>query len=288
MRILLFGSTGLLGQALIRVASRRGETVVGAARRGADHAVDLSKGEGVRDLIGSIAPDLVVNAAALTNLDACEADPLIAHTINAAAVGAMAEACRERATRLLHVSTDHFFTGDGAQQHDETASVHLVNEYARSKFAGESLAMRAPGALVVRTNFTGMRGWHGLPTFLEWAMNAIERREPMTLFDDFHTSTIDADALAAALLDLVGRDATGLLNVASREVASKKRFVEALAHAMGVRLDWAGTASVRNLAVKRAESLGLDVTRAEALLGYRLPDLPAVARSLAERWRPAV
>ena len=107
----------------------------------------------------------------------------------------------------------------------------------------------------------------------------------MTLFDDFYTSTIDVDTLAPTLLDLAGRDVAGVLNVASRQVSSKKTFVEALARAMDIDLDWAKTASVRNMKVARAESLGLDVSRAEAVLGYRLPDLTAVARRLVVRWR---
>ena len=253
MRILLFGPTGLLGQALAREARRRGDTIVGAARRGAERAVDLASGEGLRELIASVAPDLVINAAALTNLDACEANPSTAHAINAVAVGSMAETCGELATRFLHVSTDHFYTGDRDRPHDETAPVRLVNEYARSKFAGEGLAMRLRDVLVVRTNFTGMRGWPGQPTFLEWAAGALERREPITLFDDFFTSTIDADTLATALLDFAARQATGVANVASRQVASKKEFVEALAQAMGIRLNWARTASVKSMAVARAE-----------------------------------
>jgi len=285
MRILLFGSTGLLGQALSRAARRRGDAVIGVARRGADRSVDIATGERIGDLIGAVAPDLVINAAALTNLETCEANPQVAQAINAIAVGSIADACGERAIRLVHVSTDHFFTGDGDRLHDEAAPIRLVNEYARSKFAGETLALRFADALVVRTNFTGLRGWHGQPTFFEWAADALERRRPMTLFDDFHTSTIDADALAPALLDLAERGATGLLNVASRQVSSKEMFVEALAGAMGIRLDWAETASVRGMKVPRAESLGLDVSRAEAILGYRLPDLPAVVQSLADRWR---
>src|ERR1051325_880662 len=284
MRILLFGATGLLGQALTRAAARRGDTIVGVARHGANRTVDLTISGAIKPLVAAEKPDLVINAAALTNLDACEADPKAAHAINADAVGAIADACRDLAIRFVHVSTDHFFTGDRDRPHDEGAKVDLVNAYARSKFAGEAQAMRAPGALVVRTNITGRRGWPQ-PTFFEWAADALGRRLPMTLFDDFHTSTIDADALAAALLDLADRRTTGLLNVASRQVSHKKQFIEALASAMGIRLDWATTGSVRGVSVRRAESLGLDVSRAEAILGYRLPDLAAVAGSLASQRR---
>jgi dTDP-4-dehydrorhamnose reductase len=285
MRILIFGATGMLGQALVREARKRGHTVVGASRKGAECAVDLADRRAVGRAIAQTAPTHVINAAGLTDLDACEKDPAAAYTVNAGSVALMAEACRDRQIQLVQVSTDHFFTGDGDRKHDENAPVQLVNEYARSKHAGEQFALALPGALAVRTNVAGLRGWPGRPTFFEWAADALARRAPLSLFDDFFTSTIDAGALAVAIMDLTEADAAGLLNVASREVANKKRFVEALASAMGITLDWTTTGKVAALPVKRAESLGLDVTRAEALLGYRLPDLAAVTAALAAAWR---
>ena len=107
----------------------------------------------------------------------------------------------------------------------------------------------------------------------------------LSLFDDFFTSTIDGDALASAVLQLTERGAAGLLNVASCEVAHKKRFIEALATEMGVVLDWATIAKVGELPVKRGDGLGLDVARAESLLGYKLPDVAAVTKALVAAWR---
>jgi dTDP-4-dehydrorhamnose reductase len=275
----------MLGQALVRAARTRGLAIVGAARSGTDRAVDLGDDFAIEEAIEQAAPTHVVNAAGIVGLDACERDPAAAYTVNARAVALMAEACRRRRIRLVHVSTDHFFTGDGDRKHDETAPVQLVNEYARSKYAGEAFALALPDALAIRTNVIGLRGRPGRPTFVEWVADALERRLPLSLFDDFFTSTIDADTLAAAILKLAEKDVAGLLNVSSREVAHKKRFIEALSTEMGITLDWATTGSVAALPVKRAESLGLDVTRAEAVLGYRLPVLAEVAAALIAAWR---
>ena len=156
----------------------------------------------------------------------------------------------------------------------------------RTKFAGEEFALAFPNALVVRTNMTGRRGWKQ-PTFFEWAASSLRHRAPMALFDDYFTSTIDAASLAAAVFDLVERKAHGLLNVASRDVASKRSFVEALARALGIDPDWVTVTSVKTLSVPRAESAGLDVSRAEEILGYALPDLGAVVASLAAIQEPA-
>ena len=285
MTILLFGATGMLGQALAAEAARRKQPLIGAARRGASVAVDISDAVALNACLEKFRPDLVVNAAAMTSLDACERDPTRAYAVNARAVATMSEWCRNAAVRMVQISTDHFFTGDRDRRHGESEPICLVNEYARTKYVGEGFAALAPRALTLRTNVTGLRGWDGQATFFEWVMAALTKRTPLALFEDFFTSTIDATTLAVALFDLVERDATGLFNVASSTVASKRRFVHALAREAGVTLDWDKPASVASLPTARAESLGLDVAKAERLLGYRLPDLQQVAINLISQWK---
>ena len=145
----------------------------------------------------------------MTDLDQCERELDAAHRVNAEAVGVMAQACARPGISLVQVSADHFFTGDRDRLHDETAPVHLVNEYARSEFAGEALAMTAPrrwwcgqispacAAGRARPSLNG----RSMPcaTASRWCCSAI-----------YFTSTIDAGSLARAILDLVDRKASGL------------------------------------------------------------------------------
>lgn len=275
----------MLGQSLLAEAGGRGLRVAGAARSGASHSCDLTDESAVGALVTALKPRLVVNAAALTDLNGCEVDPGLAYRVNGRAVAILAEACRAAGSRLLQISTDHFFSGDGDGRHDESAPIRLVNEYARSKFAGEAFALTLPGALVLRTNITGFRGWEGRPTFAEWLIGAVERDEAMTLFDDFWTSTMDARAFARAALDLADLGAAGLLNVASRSVATKRMFAESLARAMKLTLTRSRPGSVSALPVPRAESAGLDVKAAEAILGRPLPDLDEVVAALVTEYQ---
>ena len=284
MAILVFGATGMLGQAIAAEATRRGRALCGASRHGPDRTIDLARPEGIGRLLDELAPELVINAAAIASIDECERDAASALAVNARAVIAMSEYCRRAGIPLVQVSTDHFFTGDADALHTELAPVALVNAYARTKFLAEGYAGLAPGALILRTNITGLRGWPGRPTFAEWALDALVRRAPLRLFEDFRTSTIDAPSFARALFDLVESGAVGIVNLAARGVASKRRFVQALAQALGVALDWDEPASVASLAVPRAESLGLDVSKAERLLGYALPDTDQVCRNLVSQW----
>ena len=271
---------------MCRVAAGRGLSVAGLARHGAGHEIDATDPSALCGRLDAVRPDLVINAAAQTSLDACERDPGAAYVVNAGIVATLAEYCRTRRVGLVQISTDHYFTGDGGRLHDEACPVRLLNQYARSKYAGEAFAATCPGSLVVRTNLVGFRGWPGRPTFVEWALAALEAGDDMTLFDDFHTSSLDVESFSHALLDLVGRGASGLFNLAAREAASKSAFVLALARSLGLSADRCRIGSIKALAgAPRAESLGLDVARAEAALGRVLPDTAAVIAALARSYK---
>jgi dTDP-4-dehydrorhamnose reductase len=286
IRLLVLGATGLLGQEMLAQARDRGWSCTGAARSGADRGIDASDPAALRELIREVSPSLIVNCAALTDLGACERRPATAYAVNARVPALLAELSIDLGIGLVQISSDHYFSGDGSALHDETARVRLLNEYARTKYAGEAFALTAPAALVVRTNIVGLRGWPGRPSFAEWALDAIENARPVSLYGDFFTSSMHSRACAAAVLDLVQGGASGLLNVASSQVASKREFVQALAAAAGFDLSEAAmVGSVRDLRPPRAESLGLDVSRAEGLLGRRLPGLEETVRAIVEERR---
>lgn len=278
--LLVLGSTGLLGQAVTAEARARAQPCWGVARSGSDRDVDLSDDAALEALVLELRPSMIVNCVAVTSLDLCETNPALAFAVNARIPGLLAPLAGELDAQLVHISSDHYFTGDGARKHTEEAEVKLVNDYARSKYAGERLALTNATALVVRTNIVGLRRWPGRPTFAEWALAGIESDASMVLFDDFFTSSMSARSCAAAILDLVNVGAAGLLNVASSQVSSKRDFVLALAHELQRELRHARHGSVRELQPRRAESLGLDVTRAQRLLDRRLPDLSATVTEL--------
>jgi dTDP-4-dehydrorhamnose reductase len=266
--------------ALVGECIRRRIDVIGAARSGSRHTVDVRNRPMIASLFRETNPTVVINAAAMADVQSCEDDACGAWLVNSRSVAFLAEECRATGARLVQISSDHFYSGDGDAAHDEAAPVRLVNEYARTKLAGEAFALTLPDALIIRTNFTGWRGWADRPTFVEWAVDALARRQPMTLFDDYFTSTIEANSLSSAILDLVELRASSIVNVACREVISKKAFVAKLAARLGFDLTKATNGSVKSLRVPRAESAGLDVRKAEAILGRKLPDLEAVVEAL--------
>lgn len=283
-RILVFGATGMLGLTLTAELTRQGFEVVGAARSNTDISIDVKHGATLRAVLEKIAPEIIINAAASVNLEDCEKSPEVAWGTNARPVAIMARYAAESACKLIQVSTDHYYTGDGCRKHREDESVCLINDYARSKYAGEAFALCAPRSLVLRTNIAGFRD-QGRPTFAQWLFESLEQGKPVSLFDDFFTSTIDTCSFSRCVADLICQDFCGLYNLASCDVASKKEFAEEVARHNGWNLERTVTSSVRTLAIPRAESLGLDVTRISYGLGYEMPTLEKVVRMLSAEYR---
>lgn len=284
-RVLVIGATGLLGQALVAEAARRGLQVAGLARTGADIACDIVDDTSLRSELRRCSPDVMINAAAIVNIAACEEDPGLAYRVNARPASILTDVAAELGCRVVFVSTDQYHVEGGDLRHGEEEPVTLVNEYARSKYLGERLTLLDPTALIVRTNIVGLRRRADAPTFAEWAITALESRAPMVLFDDAFSSPIHVHDLATALFDLIDAGSSGVLNVASSEVSSKKVFIEALGRRLDAYPDWAETGSVRRLTPARAGSSGLDVSRAEAVLGRGLPGLAATVDRLATEHR---
>lgn len=285
-RLIILGATGLLGQPLLRHAQRLGMQAIGVARTNADINIDITDANELYQVLNDAKPDLIINAAALVNLELCEADPKNAYLINAAVVATLASFCRPRQTKLIQVSTDHYYEGNRNQLHSESAPVSLLNHYSKTKYAAEAFAQTLSNALIIRTNIIGFRGWLNRPTFIEWVIQSLINKERITLFDDFYTSSIDADHCAHYIYQLIQNDAVGLINLGSRECFSKAKFIMALAKKLDLSTDNCELGFLpRDTIVARADSLGLNVQRIENLLGNKMPTMIEVVNSIAEEFK---
>jgi dTDP-4-dehydrorhamnose reductase len=153
--MVITGAGGQVGRFLADQAGRQGHEVVSLTRRD----FDITDPRAARHRIG--AGDLVVNCAALTNVDAAEADPDTAHAVNAIGPGNLARACAALGARLIHISTDYVFSGELGRPYEISDACGPLSVYGRSKLEGE-LAVHAelPEAHVVRTSwvYTGGSG----------------------------------------------------------------------------------------------------------------------------------
>jgi dTDP-4-dehydrorhamnose reductase len=148
-RILLIGKNGQLGWELQHILTTLGEVF---AYDFPD--IDLGKPKSVRDLIRNISPNLVINAAAYTNVDKAESEPDLARAINAEAPGLIAEETKRLKAAFIHYSTDYVFDGRKGSPYVETDLPNPLNIYGKTKLDGERFVQDVGGAyLIFRTSW---------------------------------------------------------------------------------------------------------------------------------------
>ena len=212
--ILLTGKTGKVGSELFRLLPELGEVVAPDRRE-----LDLLNADSFRRSVREVRPELIINAAAFTAVDAAETQGAEAHTINAIAPGVLAEEAMKIGAAIVHYSTDYVFDGSKTTPYDETDSCAPLNVYGKTKLAGEQ-AILASGVphLIFRTAWVySTRGRNFLRTILRLAT---EREELRVVRDQFGTPTWSRDIAQASvtiLAQLVNQDgsATNSLSRAS-------------------------------------------------------------------------
>jgi dTDP-4-dehydrorhamnose reductase len=213
-------------------------------------------------------PGLVVHAAALTSVEACEAEPELARHVNVDLAVNVAAACARRSIPLAHISTDHLFSGDRACV-DEEQPVAPLNVYGRTKAEAEERVLALhPTALVVRTNFFGW-GTSYRRSLSDTILNWLRGGETATLFTDVFFTPILADELASAVLDLAAARGAGVYHVVGDERISKHEFGLRLAAVFGLdaTLIRPGLMSDVPTLAQRPHDMSLANARARARLG---------------------
>lgn len=286
MKVLLLGAQGMLGQSIAHDLSQAQHIVLyTAARHHADFTFDATQDEELVSCFHEVSPDICINAAAFVRLDGCEQDREMAYLVNARLPERLAALCREKGTYFIHISTDHYYCGDGRKKHTETMPVILLNEYARTKYAGECFVKTYRNSLILRTNIVGFKGDVMCPTFLEWLLNTMKEKKPMVLFDDFFTSSLHTEQFSHILIKLLALRPTGIFNLASSTVSSKEEFACAIGKKVFHHIPVYERGSVRALSTQRADSLGLSTKKIERVLGCQMPSLDEVADSIFRAYR---
>jgi len=194
MKWMVTGAAGQLGVDLLAVLA--GEDVVGLARGD----LDLVDADAVSAAVDGVRPDVVINAAAYTAVDAAETDEEAAYAGNALGPANLARACADQGVRLIHVSTDYVFSGEATAPYEVDAPTAPRSAYGRTKLAGEQLVLEAaPDAYVVRTAWVyGAGGANFVKTMVK-----LERAKPtLDVVDDQRGSPTWSADLARGLADL--------------------------------------------------------------------------------------
>ena len=265
MRTVVLGGAGMLGRAVVSEGRRRGYAVLGLSRAQADVA-DRSA---LRRHLDTFAPEVVINCAAFTRVDDCEHERERAMKINGEAVGSVLEATRAVGARLVHISSDYVFSGDGERPYREDDEPGPTSVYGCSKLAGERAALGDPTSLVVRASWLFGPGG---PDFLHTMVKLIESgRTPLRVVDDQIGAPTYTPFLSRALFDFILAGACGIVHYRNRPSVSWHGFAAAIADqiAPGTDVIPVSTEEFPRPAPRPAYSV-LDSGRAEHVLGRRI------------------
>ncbi len=295
MKIFLAGASGLVGSAFARAACRRGHTVTGAVGTFSGQveglarqiALDLTNDGAVSAAVLDDFPEAIVNCAAVSVPEACEADPALSQTLNVAVPAALAQLAHHLSARFLHLSSEQVFDGTQSRPYRADDASSPINLYARQKLESEKAVHEAAGefAVTVRApllmgnSVAGRRSTHER-LFADWMAGKV----PKLFTDEFRQPTT-AENLAEAMVEVCERrDLRGVYHWAGAELLSR--------HALGLRirdhfklsetqapLAAVTHADVPGAAEKRQPRLALDVS----VLAAKLKTRPAtIAEQLAE------
>ncbi len=205
MKIAITGAKGMLGQALCKTFAKH--TLYPLSSR----QPDVTSLDAVRHLVSDLKPDWILHTAGLTDVEKAEVKPLEAYRVNALGARNMAVAAFENGSGLVYYSTDYVFDGTQDRPYREWDPVNPLNEYGRSKLAGESfIRSHCPAHLIVRTSWLfGSGGSH----FVQKILGLAQRKERLDVVIDQRGSPTFSTDLAYMTLCLVEGGKIGTFHV---------------------------------------------------------------------------
>ncbi len=269
--VLITGARGLVGPYLVEAFEKLGNVCTNARVEG-DFPGDLSDARKAREVIEGAAPNIVVHAAAKTNVDACEDDPDDADRNNRLATSNIIAALRDEAY-LVYLSTDQVYPDKtGLHVEDEA---NPVNAYGQSKFEGEVAALAHRQSIVARTNLFGPSRVEGRKSLSDFVIDSLVARQSITLFEDVLFSPLHVVTLAQTLVEMVQAGLTGVFNVSSRDGMSKADFATSIAARCLLQTETARRGCSQEMVgrARRPLDLRMDPSRLEKALGRSMPTL---------------
>jgi dTDP-4-dehydrorhamnose reductase len=291
-RVVVTGAAGQLGRFLVPAVRAVGAEVIAFARRSGasiDTVVDLTDQDAVARAMGAAAPDVVIHAAACTDVDGIERDPMRGEFGNARATRHVAEAARRVGAYLLAVGTDMVFAGDGGAPYAEDGTVGPISAYGRSKLAAERVALETdPRFAVARTAWLyGGAGKH----FPRTVLTVLRDRGVIDVVDDEYGCPTFAGDLAEALVHVAAVRGAGIFHLVNEGRASRFELARETARLAGIDPDRVRPVSTADflaryplpaprpadstLVNRRAAALGITLRPWEVALRHYAPTLGA-------------
>jgi len=281
MKILITGSNGLLGQKLLHklrqdlsvelFATSKGENRVSEQNGYTYSELDITDQKQVAELIANKKPDVVINTAAMTNVDLCEDERQDCDALNVEAVRYLADACEKIDAHLIQISTDFIFDGEDGP-YTEQDMPNPLSYYGLSKLKSEQLLQaHSVKWTVLRTIIVfGVGENLSKGNIVLWAKGALEKGEPLNIIDDQFRAPTLAEDLADICILAAKKKAFGIFNASGKDIMSIYEIVERIAKHYGNSTENLNKISTETLKQKagRPPKTGFILDKSRKELGY--------------------
>ena len=293
MKVLIIGCNGLLGQNLIRTKpSDESFTLVGSGIEKEPvlagsliryRNIDVTKRELMEKVIGEIAPDLIINAAAITDVDLCERDKALCALVNRDAVGWMAAT----GIPLVQISSDYVFDGE-AGPYSENDPTGPLSYYGLTKLESEKLTLDgSPKSIVLRTMTLWGKGHGAKTSFVEFVQNSLKAGKTIKIVTDQWGNPTLAEDLAIAIWKLVEGKHNGVFHAVGSEWNSRYEWAVAIADYYGLDkslITTCVTADLKQLAQRPLKS-GLKIDKLVNTIGFKPRGVAEQLKRVDELWQ---
>ncbi|MCB0478854.1 MAG: SDR family oxidoreductase [Crocinitomicaceae bacterium] len=281
MRILITGSNGLLGQKITDLcmqksisflATSKGDNRYSKISDAEYRPMDIAIREEIESVVAEFKPTVIINTAAITNVDYCEDHKELCDLINVEAVRNLLHVAEKNNIHLIHLSTDFVFDGEKGP-YKETDERNPLSYYGLSKVKSEDLLLNSAykNWAIVRTIIVfGIAENMSRSNIVLWAKSALEEGQPMTIVDDQFRAPTFAEDLAWACVRIGELNARGIYHISGPDTFSIIELVQKVADYWGLDKSTLKTVSSSSLnqAAKRPPKTGFILDKARMDLGY--------------------
>ena len=283
-KILITGSTGQLGNALGKVFKSRYDLVFTSRtkpNKNTNYFLDITNSLLVKDMVSAISPDIIINLAALTNVDLCESNPDLAHAINFQGVKNLVNVFKGP---IIHLSTDYVFDGK-LGQYKENDITNPINVYGVTKYKAEKILLeKSKESLVIRTNVLYDYQSKAKSSFLNWVVDSLKRGEKIKVVDDQFNNPTWTDSISVVIDRAIKADLNGLIHWGDFDWISRYDFANKIADKFNLQSNLIEPIKTEELnqVAPRPLNGGLDTTLAQDLLRLEPPQIDDCLNQIIE------
>lgn len=274
MKLLITGASGLLGSKLTHLATKKDYQVFSAyyqntPREGIPLKLNITNQTSLEKIFEKIRPDIVVHAAALTNVDKCETQKDLAWKTNVQGTENIAKLCKKHQTYLAYISTDYIFGGEKGN-YKETDTPSPINHYGTTKLEAEKHIQRTvKDHCISRTSVIyGSSPATGKTNFALWLIDKLRKEEKVRIVtDQINSPTLNTN-LATMILEILRRRLTGVYHLAGATALSRYDYAKTLAETFKLKKELIEPATSKNIAwiAPRPKNSSLNVSKATQTL----------------------